>query len=263
MRDPQLLDGSNNVAALNPESISYTIFMGYVGGLAFFVAAAYYLLPGHPVTHETLRLLDTLFALIFLLDFFIRVARAPDRSDYLWPWGSFDLLTSIPGLPFLRLLRALRLIHMRRRLADVPAALLEDGRARLAQSTFLIVSGLGLLILTAGTLAITWFEAEAPGATITTGGDALWWALVTVSTVGYGDLAPVTAQGRVIGAFMIVLGVALFTVMTSVMATIFIANRGPAGEAAGGQTAADQTAALNALSERIAALEALLRARDE
>jgi hypothetical protein len=67
----------------------------------------------------------------------------------------------------------------------------------------------------------------------------------------------------VIGAFMIVLGVALFTVMTSVMATIFIANRRPAGEAAADQTAADQTAALNALSERIAALEALLRARDE
>lgn len=258
MRDPHLLRDNDDPRVLDPAGVSYVLFMAYVGMLAFVVAAVYYLLPGRPIIHDTLRLLDTLFALIFLLDFFIRVAHAPDRRDYLLHWGWFDLLTGIPGWPFLRLLRAIRLRHLRRRLAEAPT-LLEEGRARLAQSTFLIISGLGLLILTFGTIAITWFEADAPGATITTAGDALWWALVTVSTVGYGDLTPVTPQGRVIGSFMIILGVALFTVMTSLLATVFIAGRSPA-EA--GETP-DQAAALQALSERIAALEALLREREE
>jgi voltage-gated potassium channel len=261
MKDPQLLKG-RRPDQFEINYISYTLFMSYVGALAFFVALGTYLLPSPSVTHDTLKLLDTLFALIFLLDFFIRLARAPDRGAYLRHWGWFDLLTSIPGLPFLRVLRALRLIHSRRvLLAITPADLVQDARKRLGQSTFLIVSGVGLLILTIGTVAITWFEAGAPGATITTGGDALWWALVTVSTVGYGDLTPVTPQGRVIGTFMIVLGVALFTVMTSLLATTFIANRRPAAEAPADPS--DPTAALNALSERIAALEALLRARDE
>ena len=244
---------------------------------AFFVAVA--LLP-HPHPHRPSTRCSTcstrFFALIFLVDFFIRLSRAANRTTYLRSWGWFDLITSIPGLPFLRILRAARVIHSRRALlATTSDDIIIQARESLAQSTLLFVAAAGLLVLTAGCIAITMAEAEAPGANITTGGDAIWWAIVTIATVGYGDLYPVTSHGRVIGTFIIVLGVALFTVLTSYLATIFMssdrrfrANRlprdfsssDPADPAA---PAGDTAAALQALTARIAALEELLQDKEQ
>lgn len=262
MRDPLLIDvtGQGHRHA-RPGELSYLLFMTYVGVLAFGVAVAYYLTGDLPAVQGTLYLLDVLFALIFLLDFFVRLARAGDRSAYFMRLGWLDLLTSVPGLPFLRIIRAVRLLDTRRRLlATTPAEVIAEARARLGESTLLVVFGAGLLVLTVGTIAIVYFEAPDPAATIDTGGDALWWALVTVATVGYGDMVPITPQGRIVGAFMIVLGVALFTVLTSFLATIFLAHDRVAGRgSAPDGPAADQAQALRELTARIAALEAALR----
>ncbi|HHW87719.1 MAG TPA: two pore domain potassium channel family protein [Chloroflexi bacterium] len=82
-----------------------------------------------------------------------------------------------------------------------------------------------MIVIIIGSILIVLIEAPMPGANIKTGDDAVWWAIVTVSTVGYGDTYPMTPAGRLIGAAMIVMGVSLFSVLTSYIATQFMARR--------------------------------------
>jgi voltage-gated potassium channel len=71
------------------------------------------------------------------------------------------------------------------------------------------------------------FEENAPGANITTAGDALGWGYVTATTVGYGDQYPVTTGGRLTGLIMLTVGVALFATFAGFLAHLFLAPRKP------------------------------------
>ncbi len=67
-----------------------------------------------------------------------------------------------------------------------------------------------------------YFEQNAPGANITTGGDALWWAFVSITTVGYGDKFPITPGGRLSAFFVLAAGVGLFGVLSGYLANFFL-----------------------------------------
>ena len=84
---------------------------------------------------------------------------------------------------------------------------------------------MGILVLEFGSLQILYLEQDAPGANITSASDALWYTIVTISTVGYGDQYPVTNPGRVMGSFIIVLGVGIFGTFTGYLANLFLAPR--------------------------------------
>lgn len=94
------------------------------------------------------------------------------------------------------------------------------GARRLLGADFLLGYLIGLLALAA--TVITSVEAGAPNATIRTFGDGLWWAVVTVGTVGYGDLVPVTTAGRIVGVFLIIGGVGFFTGFTANFASYLV-----------------------------------------
>ena len=79
-----------------------------------------------------------------------------------------------------------------------------------------------LLVLEFGSMLVLYFEQNAPGANITTGGDALWWAFVSITTVGYGDKFPITAGGRVSAFFVLAAGVGLFGVLSGYLANFFL-----------------------------------------
>ena len=80
------------------------------------------------------------------------------------------------------------------------------------------------------------FEAErdAPEASITTFGDALWWVLTTITTVGYGDLYPVTAEGRLVAGGLMVAGIAVLGTVTAAIATWFLEQVGARDAVRGG-----------------------------
>ena len=136
-----------------------------------------------------------------------------------------------------------------------PAEIEAQARERSAESVLYVTVVISLIVITIGSILIVWVEVEAPGAEITSGNDAMWWSLVTVSTVGYGDEYPVTIAGRIIGVFMILVGVALFTTLTSYLASNFT-DRGAKKQREQQLELAHKNAqTIETLLERIIALE--------
>jgi voltage-gated potassium channel len=139
-----------------------------------------------------------------------------------------------------KILRIFRLIRVYRLFREVGVrtisrALLKDR----AGSSLYILLVMGIFVLEFGSLAMLRVEQYAPRANITTASDAIWYTIVTISTVGYGDQYPVTEAGRIIGAGIIVLGVGIFGTFTGYLANFFLAPKSPAPpvDAAGTGTA--------------------------
>ncbi len=211
------------------QHFSYRLFVGYVSLNALLVLLAYYLLPLPQPVREVLAILDTLNALILLVDFFVRLAISSNKVRYfVFRGGWLDLLGSLPVHPLLRVFRIVRGIRSWRRLArTTPVEIRLAARQHLAESGLFGVATLVLLVITGASIALAAIEPGKPGATIRHGGDAIWFVFATVATVGYGDTYPVTYAGRVVGVFLMIIGVAAFSVFTSYIASTFISGRRP------------------------------------
>lgn len=146
---------------------------------------------------------------VFLVDYFVNLSLAEQR----WRWfytHLFDL--AIVVLPMLRPLRLLRLV-------TILAVLQKTAGAAFRGRVIIYVAAAGSLLVFVAALAVLDSERPAPGATITTFGNALWWAFVTISTVGYGDLTPITETGRLIAVGLMIGGIALLGVVTATLAS--------------------------------------------
>ncbi len=82
----------------------------------------------------------------------------------------------------------------------------------------LVVTGFASLVVLGGGTALLLVEGERPDSTVRSWGDALWWSLTTVTTTGYGDHVPVTTTGRLIGAGVMVSGVAVIGAVAAIVA---------------------------------------------
>jgi voltage-gated potassium channel len=149
---------------------------------------------------------------VFILDYVARLCLASNR----WRWFLHHLLDfTIVALPLLRPLRLLRLLVL---IELLQRAVGDAFRGRIVVYT---VSGVLLLIYTAS-LAVFDKERYLPRATINSFGKALWWSITTVTTVGYGDVYPVTNTGRVIAVLLMIGGISLVGVVTAALASWII-----------------------------------------
>jgi voltage-gated potassium channel len=172
---------------------------------------------------QVLQIVDYGICFVFLIDFLRSLRRAPNKLRYFLRWGWLDLLGSFPSLPILRLLRIGRILISVRQLHDVPLhVLLRQIREQRAQSTLLVMLFLLIFIITVSASVVAVAEGQAPNANIADGEDAFWWAFVTITTVGYGDFVPVTQIGRLFATLLMLVGVGLFTVLTSYIASTFL-----------------------------------------
>lgn len=183
---------------------------------------------------------------VFVVDYVARLALAPDRGRW-FVRHIFDL--AIVVLPALRPLRLLRLLVV---VSALQRAIGTAIRGRVAVYT--VCSA--ILFLYAASLAIYETERDVPGASITSFGDALWWSVTTVTTVGYGDYSPVTASGRVIAACLMIGGISLIGVVTATIAS-WIVERVSEGDDA---NAAATRAQIENLRDEVQNLQALLAA---
>lgn len=152
--------------------------------------------------------MDVMWA-VFIADYLVRLALAPQRGRW-FVRHLFDL--AVVALPVLRPLRLVRLIAL------IGVLHRGAGMALRGRITAYTAGGVTLLVLVSS-LAVLDAERGAPGTPIHTYGEAVWWALATITTVGYGDLAPVTAVGRWAAVLLMIGGVALAGVVTATLAS--------------------------------------------
>jgi voltage-gated potassium channel len=166
------------------------------------------LLPISNTSKGVVLVVDGLACLFLLIDFGIRLKRASSRREYfVHGFGWLDLLGSLP-FPVLRVLRLWRVIRGARVLSRQDGSRVwRDLIRERAAATLLFVTLLVLVTVEASALAVLWAEDGAAGANIKDASDSLWWCLVTITTIGYGDRFPVTNPGRLVGAWLMVVGV--------------------------------------------------------
>jgi voltage-gated potassium channel len=183
---------------------------------------------------------------VFLAEYAIEIVCAPSRSAYARRnWVSpLVIVLSFPPLPNLlasaRLARLVRLLRFSR-LAGVTFRGLTELRAVVARRGLVYVGITTLVLVLAGAAALEVVEPH----TIRGGYlDGVWWAIVTASTVGYGDIAPSTFGGRVIAIVLMLAGIGLISTFSASVTSYFV----------GQQEAAD----LREMRERLARMEAML-----
>lgn len=193
------------------------------------------------------RLVGLFIIAAFVLELVVKIAVARDRLAYLRTHWLDVLIVFVPFLRPLRILRVLRVLPFIARGATGIRKILGEYK--------------GLYVLFVGTLSVVMsaflvliFERGA-GGTIRTFGGALWWAAQTVTTVGYGDVVPITTGGRVVAVLLMVIGITLFGVLTAGVAAYFVHD--PSQNAQDEQTA-KLLARFDSLEERLGSLETQL-----
>ena len=210
------------------KSHAYLVFMLALslialGGLA--VEAAFTLDEG---TRTILGYADMLVCLVFFVDFLVLLRRSDNKLKYLATWGWLDLLSSVPAVSAFRWGRSARIVRILRVLRGVRAAriLTRIVMERRAQSAILAAVLTAIILIVVSSISILHFEAQADG-NIKTPEDAVWWAIATITTVGYGDKVPVTPEGRLAAAALMLAGLSVIATISGSFAAWFLA---PAGE---------------------------------
>jgi voltage-gated potassium channel len=199
--------------------------------LSLYVLGAIVIDTLYELPHETsvlLNYIDYGICAFFFVEFCIRFYHAEDKWRFM-RWGWIDLLSCIPMVDYLRTGRLFRIIRLLRLIRAFRSAkfLMEHLFRNRAEGTFTSVSIVAVLLVIFSAIAILQVEAEAPNANITTAEDAIWWAYVTVTTVGYGDRYPVTTEGRVIAALLMTAGVGLFGTFAAYVGAWFVERKQP------------------------------------
>jgi len=191
-----------------------------------------------PVAKQVFTILEYVFTFFFTLEYLARLYCSPRARDYaLSFFGIIDLLSTLPlylgwifgPVRYLMIVRTFRLIRVFR--VFKLFSFLEEGdlliqslilSSRKIMVFFLFVV---IMVISMGTL-IYMVEGTQPGTPFTDIPTSIYWAVVTMTTVGYGDIAPVTMLGRVLSAIMMLMGYTIMAVPTGIVSAQFIHDHG-------------------------------------
>ncbi len=214
-----------------------------------------------PGTASTLDAIDYFIWTLFALEYLIKLVLAPRRRHFVTHNLPDLVVVAVPMLRPLRIVRSVRALRLLRlaRLSGFAGEGATKAKRSLASrgvSYILIVTSLLILM---SSLVVYDLERGAAGASIKSWPDGLWWAVTTVTTVGYGDKVPVTAGGKAVATVLMFTGIALVSVITAAIAAFFvhglrIASQGdssPSGDAS-------VTVVLTGLDERLKSMESAL-----
>jgi voltage-gated potassium channel len=171
---------------------------------------------------RVLYITDNIICVVFLIDFIKRLSEAENKLKFM-QWGWIDLLSSIPMFDFMRVGRAFRLIRLLRILRAFRSTrhLIQHIFRKRTKGTLTAAAVIAILMIIFSSIAILQVETDS-NSNIKTAEDAIWWAYVTITTVGYGDKFPVTTEGRIIATMLMTVGVGLFGTFTAYLASWFI-----------------------------------------
>jgi voltage-gated potassium channel len=188
--------------------------------LGALIVDSVYILPTE--TSLLLNYIDYSICIFFFVEFCIRFRKAENKLKFM-RWGWIDLISCIPMIEALRPGRLLRLIRLLRiiRAFKTTKNIVDHIFANKAEGAFTSVSVIAILLVIFSAIGILQVEND-PNSNIKTAEDAIWWAYVTITTVGYGDKFPVTTEGRIIAAILMTAGVGLFGTFTAFVASWFV-----------------------------------------
>lgn len=163
---------------------------------------------------------------VFVAEYAIRFVLAPRRWHFV-THNPFDLVVvAVPILRPLNIVRSAEALRLARltRLGAFAGEGTSKGRAALHVRGLSYVAAVTGFLIVVTSVVVYDLERTAHGASIRNWGDSLWWAIVTVTTVGYGDKVPVTAGGRGVAVVLMLAGIALISVLTAALATYFVSH---------------------------------------
>ena len=178
-------------------------------------------------------IINVVVFVVFAVDYFVGLYLTDDRKRFvrnerlellLVISQGLVLVPWLVGFGVLRALRATRLIRAAAALCRVVAIggmASRHGRQMLRDNAFSLSFGTAGLTWLASAVAFTMVEDVGPNGRLESFFDGLWWSLATITTVGYGDVFPVTGAGRIIGALTMVVGISVFAVVTARIAAVF------------------------------------------
>jgi voltage-gated potassium channel len=210
--------------------------------------------------HQWSETLNWVVWLVFCTELGVKAWLTHDTRNFLrHSW--FDLLIVVFSPPFLgpeylqgvRALRAVRVVRLLRfvrvlRVLAIVGIAVESARDALQHRRFHYVVAITTIIVSVGALAIFAVE-NGQNPSIASLGDAFWWAIVTATTVGYGDVSPKTTEGRLIAVALMLVGIGFIGVFTATVASFFFDQ--------------DKTQSVNELAQLKASLARVEQKQDE
>lgn len=169
----------------------------------------------------------------FATDYFVELCFCKQKTKYIRKeWSSLliwiaQLLALLPALGFLGLLRgvrALRVLSTVSRLVGIGISSAHEGRKLLKENAAKFALGLSGLTVVSSSVAFTLVEDVGENGRIKSFFDALWWSACTVTTVGYGDVYPITSAGRIIAVITMLVGVSTLAIVTARIAQFLLSS---------------------------------------
>ena len=208
---------------IGKSSQSYLLFTLILSVLALLSLAVEVIARPSADVRVILRYADAAVCLLFFIDFLILFIHAENRLKYMLTWGWLDLLSSVPAIEVFRIGRMARVVRILRVLRGIRSARVLSSAIleRRAQSALLASILICVILVTIGSISVLQFE-DSGDANIKTPEDAMWWTIVTLTTVGYGDKYPISSEGRIVAAILMVAGVGLFGTLSGFVASWFL-----------------------------------------
>jgi voltage-gated potassium channel len=184
-------------------------------------------------SNVTLSFLDSMILALFIIEYTVRIIIYKGKKSKFIKENIIDLIAIIPFSSLFRVFRVFRLLRVLKatkflkvlkifKAGAFMSKSLKGFSALLKTNGFIYIIYISLATLLIGSAAIYLFEYREAGKSFM---DALWWSIVTVTTVGYGDISPATSIGRVIAIILMITGIGFIGVMTSTLATFFITKK--------------------------------------
>jgi voltage-gated potassium channel len=194
------------------KDLGYEIFIALVSLLSIF-NLVFELLPSmNPESVHVVESIDLALIFVFLFDFGYRITTTRSKSYYFFHgYGWADLLSCVPQLQFLRLFRIVKTYRLVKK--KDTKTIIDYLSYQRAEAALYILIFCVIIIIQFGASVVLIAESNSAEANITNADSALWWAYETVTSVGYGDVYPVTTEGRLLGAIVMATGVGVFATL--------------------------------------------------
>jgi len=177
---------------------------------------------------------DFMICIILMYDYMQSLWLSEDKHEFLKKYW-YEILAFIPAYVFSLLeapilgssLRVLRLMRLARalRVGGVlvrSLKLMRHARSVLTRSRLHYIFTVSLLVVILSSFAVLSFEKGVKGSDISNFFDALWWSITTITTVGYGDIVPKSIEGRIIGVFLMIFGISVWTATISLISASLV-----------------------------------------